>query len=104
LRIDDFIAKRCQKLISRDYQQLLNERNMLSREKREMLKQLSKMSRENAALQRKVTTYEGRLADMKAKNGDIMEKCRKIAEENTTLHLENARMKARAKKNKRPAQ
>uniref|UniRef100_A0A7S2TW73 DED domain-containing protein n=1 Tax=Lotharella oceanica TaxID=641309 RepID=A0A7S2TW73_9EUKA len=95
---DDFIAKRCQKLISRDYQQLLEERNMLAREKREMLKQLERMAKENADLVKKIAKGESRFLDMNVKNQELMEKCRKIAEENTALHLENARMRARANK------
>merc|ERR1711988_1906379 len=75
---DDFITKRCQKLISRDYQQLLEERNMLAREKREMLRQLEKMAKENSDLLRKITKSEGKCEDIQAQNKELMEKCRKI--------------------------
>mmetsp|Transcript_12144 Transcript_12144/g.22139 ORF Transcript_12144/g.22139 Transcript_12144/m.22139 type:complete len:133 (+) Transcript_12144:141-539(+) len=98
---DDFIAKRCQKLISRDYQQLLEERNMLAREKRELLKQMDRFANENTALLKKITKRETEMAKINAKNNELMERCRKMAEENTALHLENARMRAKAKKSRK---
>eukprot|EP00472_Partenskyella_glossopodia_P003007 CAMPEP_0197527606 /NCGR_PEP_ID=MMETSP1318-20131121/22319_1 /TAXON_ID=552666 /ORGANISM="Partenskyella glossopodia, Strain RCC365" /LENGTH=80 /DNA_ID=CAMNT_0043082353 /DNA_START=214 /DNA_END=456 /DNA_ORIENTATION=+ len=74
---------------------------MLAREKRELLKQMDRFANENTALLKKITKRETEMAKINAKNNELMERCRKMAEENTALHLENARMRAKAKKSRK---
>ncbi|GAB5367229.1 hypothetical protein AAMO2058_001211900 [Amorphochlora amoebiformis] len=66
---------------------MVAERNMLAREKREMLRHMDKMAKENASLLRKISNDETKMIEIEAKSKELMVNCRKLAEENTQLHL-----------------